>query len=319
MNFERPKKHRALNLAILDIGASSKNFRRNNDMKLKNKFSSVLVFVMVLSLVMSLPVFAKAPKQPKPPIPQSSTIPEVQYIPEPQQDIVPDNGDEIVTPQWAGAVHYNTVREGISILKRDKPELAYRLTRKVPGMTISVETLLKDNVNWPDTWEKDLGTGWPMSGHFYDPSSGCNYAGYTSPTAYTRFNNHYYNAKNATNAEQAFRSLAYSLHYLGDLNAPHHAANVPYALTGDYSHSAFESFADSNYGYYQSNWTGAYFLANMNTKQIADYYATNAKSHIEDAKSGVDTRQRSAIEGTLPYAQGAVAGMIYRFLIETNY
>lgn len=289
-------------------------------MKLKNKLTSVLAVSMVLSLTMALPGFAKVPKQPTDiPIPQYSTIPEVEYITEPPQEIVPDNGDGEVNIQWAGAVHYNTVREGISILKKDKPELAARLTARVPGMTKSVETLLKDGVTWPDSNEKDLGTGWPMSGHFYDPTSECNYAGYSSPTAYTRFNNHYYNATHTTDAKKAFKELSYSLHYLGDLNAPHHAANIPYALTGDCSHTDFESFADSNYGYYKSGWTGDYFLAKSNMKDIANYYSKNAKSYIEDAKSGDTKRQKRAIENTLPYAQAAVSGMIYRFLMETKF
>lgn len=282
------------------------------------KLTSVLTLAMVLSMTIALPVFAKVPKQPTEiPIPQYTTTPEVQYIPEPLQDKLPYDGK--VYTEWNSNVHYNIVREGIAKVKRDIYWSGSRLTKLVPGTPFTVEQALLNGVNWPDTWETDVTTGWLFSGHFYDADSGCNYAGYTNPTAYTRFNNHYYNAINASTAQVAYNELAYSLHYLGDLNAPHHAANVPYALTGDYSHSSFESYADSNYSNYQTSWTGDYWVANGNMLDIANYYSRHAKYYIEDAKSFENNRYARAIESTLPYAQSAAAGMIYRFLLQTSW
>ncbi|MFZ3372522.1 MAG: zinc dependent phospholipase C family protein [Desulfitobacteriaceae bacterium] len=293
-------------------------------MRFKKIITSTLALSMILLLTISLPVFAKTPKQPTNiPIPQYSPIPEVKYISEPQQEIVADNGTVVV--QWSSYLHQNIIREGIAKVKRDHPELAYRLTRILPygapGSTPykSAETLLIEGATWPDSYEQDYGTGWPFSGHFYDPSTGCNYAGYTSPTAYTRFNNHYYNGLNASTARVAFNELAYSLHYLGDLNTPHHAANVPAGINGDTTHVNFETFADNNYSYYTTSWSGDYWLANSNMLDIANYYSRNAKSYITQAKYSNDSTKGIAVENTLPYAQSGAAGMIYRFLISSNW
>jgi len=286
------------------------------------KLTSVLAAVMVLSLTISLPVIAKTLKQPTIiPIPQYSTIPEVQYIPEPQQEAASDNGT--VSPQWNAGLHTNIVREGIAKVKRDNPSLASRLTKQISlggGLYTTPEQLLIGGVNWPDSYEvDDYYSTHAYMGHFWDPDNNTNYTGVTTPTAYTRFNNHYLSATSASDATTAWNELSYSLHYFADLNAPHHAANVPMALTGDFTHTFFESFADSNYSDFTTNWTGDYFVANSTMLDIATYYARNAKSYITQAKSSTDATKRIAVDNTLPYAQSGAAGMIYRFLIQTSW
>lgn len=291
-------------------------------MRLKNKLTSILAVVMVSLITISLPVFAKIPKQPTGiPIPQYSTVPEVQYMPEPPQAIVPDDGT--VSTQWNSGLHTNIIREGIAKFKRDNPMLASRLSRQISvggGLYRTSEQLLVDGINWPDNNETD---GYPspytsFMGHFWDPTNNTNYTGAISPTAYTRFNNHYFSATNASSALTAWNELSYSLHYFGDLNAPHHAANVPWSLS-DQTHTSFESFADSNYSNLTTNWTGDYFVANSSILSIADYYARNARNYITQARSSSDATKRIAVDNTLPFAQSGAAGMIYRFVISTNW
>lgn len=285
-------------------------------MRLKKKLTSVLALAMVLSVTMALPVFAKVPKQPTGiPITQYPTIPETQYIPEPPQEKL----DGTASPQWSAAVHTNIIREGIAKFKRDNPLLASRLTTQISlggGLYTTPENLLIGGINWPDSNETDNNS---YKGHFFDPYSRLNYNQEITPTAYTRFSNHYVSGKNATNATTAWKELSYSLHYFGDLNAPHHAANVPMLVFGDLTHTPFEQFADNNYSNFTTSWTGDYFVVNSTILDIALYYAKNAQSYIGDATSSNDTYKRRAINNTLPFAQAGAAGMIKRFVTETNW
>lgn len=281
-------------------------------MKLRSKLTSVLAVVMVSLITISLPVFAKIPKQPTGiPIPQYSTIPDIQYIPEPPQV------NEKVVPQWNSSVHSNIIREGIAKVKINYPWLSSRLTTQIPGTNSTPEQLLMNGINWPDSYETDNGS---YKGHFFDPVTALNYAQEPVPTAYTRFNNHYYSAVNAPNKTVAWNELSYSLHYFGDLNAPHHAANVPMALFGDFSHTPFESFADSNYAWYSTSWTPDTFVVNSDMLSIARYYSSNAASYITYAEAFTsNTSMRVAIDNTLPFAQSGAAGMILKFINQTNW
>lgn len=85
------------------------------------------------------------------------------------------------------------------------------------------------------------------AGHFYDPETGENWLGNTENTARNNAQNHYNTAlqyaKNG-NMEKAYEYLGRCLHYVQDLNVPHHAANVT-AL--NLSHGAFEQYAEDNF------------------------------------------------------------------------
>ncbi len=87
-------------------------------------------------------------------------------------------------------------------------------------------------------------------GHFYDPDTGTNYTGNTSPTAKTRIKLHYNHAVEALdNNSNEFEGVAKSmedlgkaLHYIQDVCEPHHAANKTAANS---SHIIFEAYVDS--------------------------------------------------------------------------
>lgn len=82
-----------------------------------------------------------------------------------------------------------------------------------------------------------------FSGHFYNPTTGLNYALDEENTALTNAD-FYYDAAireyNAGNRTAAIANLGYSLHYIQDVSVPHHAANK---IAGLSNHSDFERLA----------------------------------------------------------------------------
>lgn len=105
--------------------------------------------------------------------------------------------------------------------------------------------LLMEGADWPDIWgnETDYMT---FAGHFYDPDTGENWMGQSSPTARTRAESYYKQAVNAYNdgdVESAMSYLGRGVHYASDLNQPHHAANKVAVLS---KHTQFESYIDEH-------------------------------------------------------------------------
>ena len=105
--------------------------------------------------------------------------------------------------------------------------------------------LLMEGADWPDIWgnETDYMT---FAGHFYDPDTGENWMGQSSPTARTRAESYYKQAVNAYNdgdVESAMSYLGRGVHYVSDLNQPHHAASKVAVLS---KHTQFESYIDEH-------------------------------------------------------------------------
>src|SRR5689334_21297397 len=99
------------------------------------------------------------------------------------------------------------------------------------------------------------------SSHFYDPSTGTNYLGFSSPVAYTEALKHLATAKSKLAANDVYNGcyeLGLSLHYATDITAPMHAQN--FAATDRpldlHSHIEQRAVAIQN-GYAVSDWTGA--------------------------------------------------------------
>lgn len=121
---------------------------------------------------------------------------------------------------------------------------------------------------WPDENENDTYT---WLGHFYGPN-GTNWMGLSSPNAKSRFITYANNAlialkseKNRYNpSEETNRLIGSAMHYLADMNVPHHAQNMT-AINSD--HSAFEDWVDNNCKNFilTSSNTKAYDLVDWNT------------------------------------------------------
>lgn len=108
---------------------------------------------------------------------------------------------------------------------------------------------IMENSDWPDKLgnQTDYGT---FAGHFYDPATGKNWLGLSSPTAKTRAVE-YFNSAVASyrsgNIEDAYMYIGRGAHYIADANEPHHASNLT-ALNSN--HSEFEKYVDDNRGSY---------------------------------------------------------------------
>ncbi|MGZ3429881.1 MAG: hypothetical protein ACXVCV_24695 [Polyangia bacterium] len=88
-------------------------------------------------------------------------------------------------------------------------------------------------------------SGATWASHFYDPDSGLNYQGKSSPTAYDQALAHLGNARSKLpgNRASACYELGLSLHYLTDLTQPMHAANYTAKNWPIELHSDYETYA----------------------------------------------------------------------------
>ena len=111
--------------------------------------------------------------------------------------------------------------------------------------------------------------------HFFDPDTGKNYKGETSPTAYTESNGHFKNAlesKLETKAASACYELGLTLHYYTDLTQPMHASNFTAVDRPLKLHSNLEGYAVTIQARYPlADWTG------KPTGSVKDYVMQTAK------------------------------------------
>ena len=166
-----------------------------------------------------------------------------------------DSG-EIVNGEWTEVgCHELITMKACNILLSDRGFFENSSASAVATtLYISLASML------PDTDE----IGLAFSGHFYNPATGNNYLGSTTDTALTRAANHYANAisyASSNNMTAAYESLGRCLHYVQDVNVPHHANNT----TGlNPSHSAFENYALENFNDFTS-WVGSFTASTYDT------------------------------------------------------
>ena len=140
-------------------------------------------------------------------------------------------------------------------------------------LSISVASLL------PDRDE----VGPPLfEGHFYDPDTGKSYSNSISNTAKVNATAQYNMAVAAANRgdmDAAYEHIGRCLHYVQDVNVPHHSANIT-ALNP--AHRSFEQFAFNNQESYLSEYesisSGNYSNATtMSVGEITHLAASNSK------------------------------------------
>ena len=112
-------------------------------------------------------------------------------------------------------------------------------------LSISVASLLPDR--------DEVGT--PLfEGHFYDPDTGKSYSNSISNTAKVNATAQYNMAVAAANRgdmDAAYEHIGRCLHYVQDVNVPHHSANIT-ALNP--AHRSFQQFAFNNQESYLSEY-----------------------------------------------------------------
>lgn len=135
--------------------------------------------------------------------------------------------------------HQYIVKSALKILKNDKG------SSKLNTYADTISCF----ADWPDELgnETDYGT---FAGHFYDPSTGKNWMGKTSPTAKGRAESYFNQAVSwyrQGEYEEACICLGKGSHYVADLNEPHHAANLTAVNS---NHSDFEKYVNSHLSSY---------------------------------------------------------------------
>ncbi|MGI6014254.1 MAG: S-layer homology domain-containing protein [Oscillospiraceae bacterium] len=256
--------------------------------------------------------------------------------------------DGIISPYWTStnteeggeeaignSVHKMLTNQGFYILFSDKGSTVSNIRGKYSQDALA-------NIYYgsraPDIDETDIETN-PKTGketktykgHYGSPrvisgqSRIVNKNGETNPTAYTRFNDHYYEAKVAFSHREwtkAYNELGQAIHYLEDINCPPHAALI--TNENENRHTNYEVWVRDNF--YSSYWestasSNTYsYMCNSTFFTISYDFATLAKNVAGSTVNDL-SRGSTCIANTrecLKRTQRAIAGLGYRFLVDTG-
>lgn len=228
---------------------------------------------------------------------------------------VPEDG--VVSPNWTSAgdmntsVHKKLTNQGFYILFSDKGNSVSNIRGKYSQTALA--NIFSGCVA-PDDNETD---GDSYVGHYCSPTL-LNKNGGNNPTAYTRFNDHYYEAKiNYTqrNYENAYAELGQAIHYLEDMNSPPHAALIIGQPHWDYEKFVRDDWRDNLYWENSAPSNTYSFMCNSTFSAISQSLTgTTVKNatYCVTYFSTADTMEH------LKRTQRAVAGLGYRFLIDTG-
>jgi len=243
--------------------------------------------------------------------------------------------------QWGGGAHKKITRQALIILSNDHYGGG---TTPFDGYVAwgtkydYIKEVIIDGSYYADYSPAEIGL--PMfGGHFYG-ADGTNYTGSSSRTAYHNFNNHFYDAVNHYNAGNkyfAYEKLGYAIHYVCDLNAPHHAANVQVKPEDPKSmHGPYESWVDGVIDQMlierilpAENDPYTYVIRNdVSTLDMANSWSAAARKNIDDCnKYTYSPRLGYQFDSSTAYAkteemvhrsQRAAAAILYRFLLLTG-
>ncbi len=217
--------------------------------------------------------------------------------------------------QWASGgvdhTHQYLTSRALTILKIDKGDTTANLLIKYAGILLA-------NSDWPDSYENDLGL---YLGHFYNPDTGRTLFRVSKPTAMTRFLEHTQKAAAyyAKNKNASMQELGRALHYLADINTPHHAALLT-ALNSN--HATFEKFVDSTRLDYSVYTTDKYSVASTDatrdlkgySREIFNLSARHALEYKTQATSTSVESMQIAAKNTMEYSQEIMAAFLFNFL-----
>jgi phospholipase C len=218
--------------------------------------------------------------------------------------------------QWASGgvnhTHQYLTSRALTTLKNDKGDTTADLLIKYAGILLS-------NSDWPDSYEKDFGL---YLGHFYNPVTGRTLFGLSKPTAMTRFLEHTQKAATyyAKNKNVSMQELGRALHYLADINTPHHAALLT-ALNSN--HTAFERLVDSTRLDYSVDTTDKYSgITSVDatrdlkgySQEIFTLSARHALEYRTQATSPYVEDMLIAAKATMEYSQEIMAAYLFNFL-----
>lgn len=281
-------------------------------MKLKSLFSLIVATVLLLSTV-STPLLARETvmneeeEQIELGKKQLEQVLSQKYIFDVDtKELIEIGNEKVITPNYASGgpeyTHQFIASVAVGILGNDDKTNQQKEILKYYSTFCSA-------ADWPDDYENDLKT---YSGHFGTTS---NYLGMSSPTALTRFNywmgeaTRYYD-KNNSNNTYAIQCLGIAFHYFSDLNAPHHAGNLPAVVS---NHVEWENYAYGNQGNYVARNSSSYNVYGTNFADYALASANNAISQISNATSSDRSNWGIAAANTIRFNQSNGAALIDAF------
>lgn len=160
--------------------------------------------------------------------------------------------------------------------------------------------------------KEDVGAA--FANHFYGPS-GTNYLG-GSNTAYSNMSSNFnkaVNYYNGGNKDLAMEFLGKAIHFISDINEPHHASNL---IAGASRHTQFENYVEARFTNYAIGNMTVSALNQYNLRsmlEIANISAGKARSNVGGAESTSTTSMNTAATAMVGDAQKDAAGLIYRF------
>lgn len=284
---------------------------------LKKRFASFALCIAML-LSMSVTVFAAESTQTRDPL---ADIPRAEIYRDVVSAFYEADGSQ-VQPRWtSGDSENNYGSHGLIALMGIV--IASGKNAAIDDYFTSTRTqwLIEYSV-MPDIDEKGL----LYDCHFYGANEK-NYSGGTD-TAYTRFRDHYNAAVvqyRSGNYLQATQELGRAIHFISDINNPHHASN---SIAGVSYHTQFEDYVEEarennvvNPTYVTATYLSSF--SNKSLKTIADESAVHARGYFNQANAtwptGFNRSQAVlAINPTFCNAQKVTAGVIYKFCDEVG-
>ncbi|MGI6014260.1 MAG: S-layer homology domain-containing protein [Oscillospiraceae bacterium] len=237
-----------------------------------------------------------------------------------------------VSPYWTSggdineSVHMKLVNQGFYILFSEKESTVSNIRGKysqtalanIYSGSVAPDKDENDKVKDPNTGEEKA----TYIGHYCSPDLRSKDGG-KKLNAYTRFNDHYYDAKvaySSRNYLEAYTELGKAIHYMQDITSPPHSALIPGDDHKDYENWVKKSF---NYSYWENaTTTNTYsFMCNSEFGVISSSLATFSCGYANDCvgeKNEGTERRNIGTRACLKNCQRSVAGLGYRFLVDTG-
>ncbi|MBE6047659.1 MAG: phospholipase [Clostridium sp.] len=211
--------------------------------------------------------------------------------------------------------HQKFTRQALQILQNDKGN-------NISGFYNEYKDVLIEYSSKPDSDENQ----YIFAYHFYDPYTNKNYLPKnikaSAITAKTKFTEHMKNAVDnyKTNKKFSIQELGRAIHFLEDVNVPHHAANLIGGIT---SHSQYEKYISGREENYFVNTSNSYdkfknYKFERYCTLILDECAKNANSYKNLAKSYRSEDWDVCARPTIKLCQEDTASLLYRFEMEVT-
>lgn len=211
--------------------------------------------------------------------------------------------------------HEKFANQGLKILANDKGNEAIEIFNKH-------KNVLLEYCDKPDSDEKQ----YLFAYHFYDPYTGKNFLpGFLNAshiTGLTKFQEHMTNAVSSfnNNEDYSIKELGRAIHFLEDINVPHHSANLIAVFS---THSMYEKhISENNEKFFISKGTMYEYCSQLDFNsfctEIFNYCAKNSYSYKDIANTLDSKNWDIAAYGTVPKAQEAIAALLYRFAQEVT-